>query len=116
MLDLSMLSGAKGINQILENLIMMRTIYKEEMDKESKYYIRPYKRVKTPNGWKEEEIELNPNNAYRCVFISKCRDANTFEDSNEASILSFNGYSGTVKEICLCHPKRGYINQNYSKK
>lgn len=115
-LDLSMLSGAKGINQILENLIMMRTIYKEEMDEESKYYIRPYKRVKTPNGWKEEEIELNPNNAYRCVFISKCRDANTFEDSNEASILSFNGYSGTVKEIGLCHPKRGYINQNYSKK
>lgn len=115
-LDLSMLAGAKQINEILENLFMMRSVYKEELNKDSKYYIKPYRRVKTSDGWKEEEVELNPTQTYRVVFITKARDCQTFTDSNEAILLNYNGFSGTFKEVCLCHPIRGFINQNYSGK
>lgn len=115
-LDLSMLAGAKQINEILENLFMMRAVYKEELDKSNKYYIKPYRRVKTENGWKEEEVELNSSQTYRILFITKARDCQTFTDSNEAILLNYNGYSGTFKEVSLCRPVRGFINQNYSKK
>ena len=115
-LDLSMLAGAKQINEILENLFMMRSVYKEEMNKDSKYYIKPYRRVKTDKGWEEEEVELNPSQTYRVVFITKARDCQTFTDSNEAVLLNYNGFSGTFKEVCMCHPVRSFINQNYSKK
>ena len=115
-LDLSMLAGAKQINEILENLFMMRTLYKVELDKNSKYYIHPYRKEKIDGKWEEKEIELDPNGNYRVAFITKARDCQTFEDSNEAVLLSYNGWSGTFKEICLCHPQRGFINQNYLKK
>lgn len=115
-LDLSMLAGAKQINEILENLFMMRTVYKTELDKNSKYYIKPFRKEKINGKWEDKEIELDPNGSYRVAFISKARDCQTFEDSNEAVLLSYNGWSGTFKEICLCNPVRGFINQNYSKK
>lgn len=115
-LDLSMLAGAKQINEILENLFMMRTLYSVELDKSSKYYIYPYRKERIDGKWEEREIELDPNGNYRVAFITKARDCQTFEDSNEAVLLAYNGWSGTFKEICLCRPHRGFINQNYSKK
>lgn len=116
-LDLSMLAGAKQINEILENLMMMRAIYKEELNKESKYYIHPFIRFKNENGiWEVKEIELDKNNTYRVLFLTKTRDGETFEDSNTAVLCSYVGRTGTFKEICLCRPVRGMISQNYTTK
>lgn len=114
-LDLSMLAGAKQINEILENLIMMRSVYKEELKKDSKYYIHPFIRFKNEKGeWDIKEIDLDKNNTYRILFLTKTRDGETFEDSNTAVLCSYVGRTGTFKEICLCRPARGMINQNYT--
>lgn len=116
-LDLSMLAGAKQINEILENLIMMRALYKTELDKDSRHYIHPFVRFKNERGeWDTKEIELDKNGTYRVLFLTKTRDGETFEDSNTAVLCSYAGRTGTFKEICLCHPVRGMINQNYTTK
>lgn len=116
-LDLSMLAGAKQINEILENLIMMRALYKTELDKDSRHYIHPFVRFKNEKGeWDTKEIELDKNGTYRVLFLTKTRDGETFEDSNTAVLCSYVGRTGTFKEICLCRPVRGMINQNYTAK
>ena len=115
-LSKSMLAGAKQINEILENLLLFRALYPAELDKDSKYYIKPYRRELVGDKWVEKEVELDKNQIYRVMFISKARDCLTFDDSNTASIINFNGFSNSFKEVCLCSPKRLNISQNYTNK
>lgn len=106
------LSSSKAVAEILENLIMIRPLYPSfELDKESKFYINPYKITKNEQGkWVKEPFDLDPKYTYRVAFITKARSCETFTDSQEATILKFDGYSGSCKEICLCNPKPGNIN------
>ena len=117
-LTLSMLSGAKAINEILHGLYMMRVLYPQEMDENSPYYCHPFRRVKddSTGKWKEEKITLNPNNHYRVIFISKSRDTLTAVDTQEAIVMSFNTFSGTFKEYCMCKPVRKNINNQQNNK
>ncbi|MFQ9298736.1 MAG: DnaB-like helicase C-terminal domain-containing protein [Clostridia bacterium] len=116
-LTLSMLSGAKAINEILHGLYMMRALYPQELDKDSPFYCHPFRRVKNEKTgkWEEEEVTLNPNNHYRVLFITKSRDTLTAVDTQEAIIMSFNTFSGTFQERCMCRPVRKNINQQNNK-
>ena len=115
-LSKSMLAGAKQINEILENLLLFRALYPAELDKDSKYYIKPYRRELVGDKWVEKEVELDKNQIYRVMFIAKARDCLTFDDSNCAIIINFNGFTNTFKEVCLCSPKRLNISQTYNNK
>lgn len=117
-LTLSMLSGAKAINEILHGLYMMRVLYPQELDKNSPFYCHPFRRVKDEKTgkWIEEEVELNSNNHYRVLFISKSRDTLTAVDTQEAIIMSFNTFSGAFQERCMCKPVRKNINQQQQNK
>lgn len=114
-LDISMLSGAKAINEVLSDLYMMRSVYNsQELDKKNeKYYIEPFIWEKDQNGrWKKKTIEIEKNGVYRVLFLTKTRDGQTFTDSNEAFLLRYFGEYGVFKEICYCTPKRRIINEN----
>ncbi len=113
-LDLSMLAGAKQVNEILWNLIMMRGVYNDkELDPKSDTYIKPFRLKKGADGkYKEEIVDIDKNGTYRVVFLTKTRDGQTYEDSNTATLLRFQGHSGTFKEICSCRPSRKLINQH----
>ena len=114
-LDISMLAGAKQINEILDTLIMFRNVFKEELDMEHKYYIEPhtwYKDEITGDILKKD-IVIDPKSTYRVAFIVKTRDGSTFNDTNVAYLWSFQGKNASIKEICRCSPKRGTIFQNY---
>lgn len=113
-LDKSMLSGAKHINEVLSDLYMMRTVYNDlELDPENeKYYMRPFRREKDSSGkWKRKKVEIDKNGTYRVIFITKTRDGQTFEDSQDAILLHYSGSHGCFKEICLCTPQRRVINE-----
>ena len=60
-------------------------------------------------------MTLNPNNHYRVLFIAKSRDTLTAVDTQEAIIVSFNTFSGTFQERCMCRPVRKNINQQNNK-
>lgn len=111
-LDMSMISNSKQIAEIMSEMFLMRTVYKEELDKNSKVYCKPFKRVKNEQTgkWIEQEIELSPDSNYRMLFIGKSRSTTVSSDSNMAYILHMNTYSTKVSEVCMCHPCRGNIN------
>lgn len=114
-LDLSMLAGAKQVNEILWNLFMMRTVYDQELDeKNDKYYIRPFTFVKeeTTGKWIKKPIKLDKTQTYRVIFLTKTREGETFDDSGTAYLVKFDGRHGVFKEVCLCEPKRTSINQH----
>lgn len=115
---MNQLASSKAVAEILENLIMIRPLYPQfELDKNSNYYISPYKIIKNNDGkWVKESFELDKNSSYRVCFIVKARSCETFVDSQEATILKFDGYSNTVKEVCMCNPKPGNINNQFNKK
>lgn len=115
-LDLSMLAGAKQVNEILWNLMMMRSVYNDkELDpKNEKYYIRPFTFEKENGKWKRKPFKVDKDGTYRVMFLTKTRDGETFEDSRTAVLLHYNGKYGVFKELCLCEPQRAVINQ-YSK-
>lgn len=79
-LDIGMLANSKQVGETLDEMFLMRTLYKEELDKNSKAYCKPFKRVKTADGkWIEREVELTPDSNYRVLFlrkISKCNCVN----------------------------------------
>ena len=109
-LDIGMLSNSKQVGEVCSEMFLMRTIYKEELDKNNKAYCHPFKRVKKDGRWIEEEIELNPDVNYRMLFLGKSRSATVSSDSNIAYILHMNTYSTKITEVAYCHPQRGNIN------
>lgn len=109
-LDIGMLSNSKQVGEVCSEMFLMRTIYKEELDKNNKAYCHPFKRVKKDGKWIEEEIELNPDVNYRMLFLGKSRSATVSSDSNIAYILHMNTYSTKITEVAYCHPVRGNIN------
>lgn len=109
-LDIGMLSNAKQVGEVCSEMFLMRTLYKEELDKNSKVYCKPFKRVKKGDKWTEEEIELNPDSNYRVLFIGKSRSTTVSSDSNIAYILHMNTYSTKITEVAYCHPQRMNIN------
>lgn len=109
-LDSNCLSMSKQIKETLTTLILMRTVYSEELDKENKkFYISPFRRKLTAGKWINEEYEVDKDGVYRCVFIDKSRESENSSDTGIAHLLKFNGAAGTFSEVAMCKPKHGII-------
>lgn len=109
-LNANCLSQSKAVKEILENLLLMRNVYNEELDPKSKYYCKPFRYEKNDKGeWEEKEITLNEKYEYRMIFIDKCRSGQNSISGNYAVLIRFNGQFGTSSEYCLCRPKNAII-------
>ena len=109
-LDASVLSGSKQIKEVVENLLLLRSVYSEEIDKANhKYYCRPFQLKKIGDKWIEEEYEPDPTAVYKMLFVDKNRNGNNSTDTGVAYLLRFDGQHGIFKEVAQCRPKHGYI-------
>lgn len=115
-LGIDMLSNAKAVNEVLEDMIMMRSVRPEELIKDSKWYITPYQRIHKDGTWVSEEITLDKNGTYRLLFVTKTRNGEVFNDSQKAVVLYYDGSRNTWKELCFAKVKPGMFNQNYTTK
>ena len=114
-LDANVLSNSKQVKEVLQNLYIIRNMYKEEMDEESRFYCEPYtiSYEEKLNGTKIKRVDkyiFNPDKDYRIIFIDKTREGRTSEQGNYAVVVEFDGAKGTMKEVCQCVPKRLNIN------
>ena len=110
-LNANCLSQSKAIKEILENLLLMRNVYPDELDPKSKYYCKPFRYEKDLNGkWVEKEIAVDETGEYRMIFVDKCRSGQNSISGNYAVLIKFNGQFGTSYEYCLCRPKNTNIN------
>lgn len=108
-LDASVLSNAKQIKEILENLFLMRTVYDEELDEKSKYYCRPFRLKKVNDKWIEEEYHLDQTAVYRALFVEKCRNGANSSDNGIGYILKFDGDHCIFRETAQARFKHGEI-------
>lgn len=108
-LDSSTLSNSKQIKEQLEGLCLLRNVYDDELDKSSKYYLRPFRRVKHGDSWDEEEYECDRTRVWKILFLEKTRTGANTSDTNIAYLLSFDGDHAVFRETCLCRPRHGQI-------
>lgn len=108
-LDSSCLSNSKQIKEQLENLCLLRNVYDEELDPNSKFYLRPFRRVKTGDNWDEKPYDCDRSRTWKILFLEKTRNGSNTSDSNIAYLLSFDGDHALFRETCLCRPRHGQI-------
>lgn len=109
-LDASVLSMSKQIKEVLENLMLMRIVYSDELDPENKkMYCRPFRRKLIEGKWCEEEYIPDPTAVWRMLFIDKARSGENSSDNGVAYLLKFNGNYGTFSESALCRPRHGTV-------
>lgn len=109
-LDSSVLSMSKQIKEVLEVLLLMRTVYAEELDPDNKkYYCNPFRLKKANDKWIEEEYKPDKNAVYRMLFVDKTRNGSNSSDTGIAYLLKFSGENGIFREVAMAKPKHGYI-------
>lgn len=108
-LSSSVLSNSKQIKEILENLFLIRPVYSEELDRESKLFCKPFRMVKEDGKWIEREHEVDSSAVWRMLFIEKNRNGTNSSDNGKAYLLKFMGDFAVFKEHCMCYPKHRRI-------
>lgn len=109
-LDGSELSMSKQSIEVMETLLLMRSVYPEEVDKENKkFYCNPFRLKKTENGWVEEEYEPDKTVVYKALFVPKGRNGANSNDTGIGYLLAFNGNQGIFREVAQARFKHGWI-------
>lgn len=109
-LDATTLSNSKQIKEILENLFLLRNVYKEELDPKSKYFCKPFRITKNKDGkWIEKDYPTDEKNTYKVLFVEKARMGENSSDSGKAYLLRFNGDYASFYENSQCKPTHGQI-------
>lgn len=104
-------SNSKQLKEILDNYILIRNVFRDELDPQSRFYCSPFI-VKKENGmWVEEEYHCDSDKVWRIVFIEKTRNGVNSPDTGEAFMIGFAGDYSMFKEICRCRPKYGTISK-----
>lgn len=106
------LSTSKQVVEVLENLLMLRTVYPEELDPNNKkYYCKPYQLKKVDGKWIKSEFETDPTAVYKVLFLEKVRNGANSGDTGAALMFQFVGSNGIFREQCWCTPHHGNISQ-----
>ena len=108
-LTANVLAGSKQTKEILQQLLMCRSVYPEELQEGSKYYIHPFRHKKVGNKWIEEPYEIDPEAVYILLFVEKNRDGVDTPSDNISYLLKFDGAFCTFKEVAKARVRHGFI-------
>lgn len=109
-LDVSCLANCKQIKEVLSNLILFRKIKPDELDPESKIYIKPFRTKRREDGtYYKEPYEPNKEVPYVIMFVDKSRRGTDSAMTGEAFLcrtdLDHVGFYETAK----CYPSRKMV-------
>ena len=94
----SVLASSKQIKEVANVILLMRKVLPEELDKDDKMYMKPYRLIRDfeTGKWSRNYLnDLDPTKDYRLVFIDK----NSEGEVSKVILYEFNGRSGTFTEI-----------------
>ena len=78
--------------EVMETLLLMRSVYTEEVTKDNKkFYCNPFRLKKTDSGWIEEEYDPDPSTVYKALFVGKGRNGSNSNDTGVGYLLAFDG-------------------------
>lgn len=99
----SCLSEAKGVKEVLSEIIIFRELWSDEFPGE-KYDIKPYRFIKDAKTGKytntKEYIQLDTDKTYRVFFLDKTRNG----DDGQAILYQFDGNYNRWQEVSFCTP------------
>ena len=79
------LSNSKQIEEVCDNLIMMRNVYSEEIDPSNKtYFCNPYRMEKVGEEWVANTYQPDDSKVWRMLFYTKTRSGSNSEDTGTA--------------------------------
>lgn len=98
------LSEAKGVKEVISELILFRDLWADEYNDE-KYDVKPFKVSYIPNKEGKldklvEEIQLNKEKKYKIVFLDKTRN----DKDSQCLLYEFTGDWNRWSEIGYCKP------------
>ena len=106
----SLLSNSKQMKETQENVLLIRPVYKEELDPtDEKLYIRPFELVETDGIVTRKPVEIDPEGIWKVLFIEKSRGGANSDDTGTAILYRFDGDYSTFVEYCLCMPRHGTL-------
>lgn len=105
------ISSSKQVIETMESLLLLRSVYKEEFDKDNKHcFCSPKIRQKNAEGkYVEYEYVSDTEKSYKMIFVGKSRNGANSNETGKAYLLEFNGDLGTFKEVAYCTPKHSEI-------
>lgn len=106
------LSQSKAIKEVLSNLILIRQVVPQlEFDKNSPYYISPFRSKMNENGdWIEEKYEPDPTKTWRLIFINKARRGVTSDDNGICYLSRFDPEHSSFYETAKARPSHKIFN------
>lgn len=113
-LDATCLSNGKQIKEVFETITMMRSVWEDERDPKSKFYIKPwrfkkdenYQYVKDENGKRvKEEIQLDPDEKYMIIFIDKTRA----DEDKQTLLYRWRGRFNDWREEGFCTVTNAHV-------
>lgn len=108
-LTATQLSNSKQIKEIANQMFMIRSVYPEELDPESKYYCRPFRTVREYGKWIEQPYDIDPTQTYIILFVEKNRNGEDTPSNGIGYLLKFEGRYSTFKEVAKVRCRHGII-------
>ena len=107
-LDSSCLANCKQIKETLSNLILFRKLYPPELDPESPFYIKPFRRKQDPeNGvWYDEPYDADPTKTWIIAFCDKTRRGIDSGVDGSAFLCRTDLDHASFYETARCYPTR----------
>jgi energy-coupling factor transporter ATP-binding protein EcfA2 len=104
-LDSSCLSNSKAIKETLSNLVLFRKLNPAELDPNSPYFIRPFRRKQKEDGsWYDEPYTPDPTKVWKIFITDKCRRGSDSGDTGEAFLVRHDGDFCCFYETARCYP------------
>lgn len=97
------LSGAKGVKEVVSELVLMRKLWEDEYTGE-KFDVKPWRFKKDSKGkitGVKEELTLDKDKKYRIMFLDKTRN----DEDDMCLLFRFDGAWNVWKELGYCSPK-----------
>lgn len=108
-LDANCLSQSKQIKEVCETIIMMRTVYQEELDEKNKIYCNPFKLKRKDDKWIEEDYLPDKQAVWRAIFVDKSRSGQNSSDTGVGYLYKMLGSYCVFKEVAQARFKHGTV-------
>lgn len=115
-LDKSCLSTAKGVCEILDTCIGIRSVIQDELIEGSSIYCNPFRSRQNEKGeWEEIPYEADPGKIYRMLFVIKNRNGVGSDDNGVTFLLRYSGDYCSMYETSKARSSRKTIggSSNY---
>lgn len=114
-LDVSCLANCKQIKETLTNLVLFRKMRAVELDPNSPYYIKPFRRKKKDDGsegWYDEPYDADPTKTYIIAFVDKNRRGTDSGMDGSAFLCRTDLDHASFFETARCYPSQRAFNQD----